>query len=287
MDYKQIIWIASYPKSGNTWVRMFLDAYFLGELDINDMVCSVSDDTVFRHQIGDGSDPRQYPIDIQQMLRPMGLVRLVRAWEENHFADIPLFVKTHNCNMIANGIEQIPEAVTKKVIHIVRDPRDVLPSFAKHMGSTHDEALEHMQDKFRVLFGERAGKMADFISDWGRNAKSYLQTDTHYVKTFRYEDMRKDPKKKFTEILEFAEVPVDEQRLEKALELVDISNIQKREKQDGFKEASPKNKDGFFGGGGKVGWQNKISIKHARQLEKSFGPIMKKLNYVESVRRVI
>ena len=287
MDYKQIVWLASYPKSGNTWVRMFLDAYFLGEIDINDMVCSVSDDTVFRHQIGDGSDPRQYPVDIQQMIRPMALVRLVRAWDENHFADMPLFVKTHNCNMLTNGFEQIPEAVTKKVIHIVRDPRDVLPSFAKHMGTDHDKALEYMQDKFRVLFGERALKMADFISDWGRHTKSFLNNDIHDVKTFKYEDMRKDPIKNFMEILKHAGVEPDEGKVIEALKLVDISKAQKAEKTEGFKEASPKNEDGFFSGGGKVGWKDKISIKHARQIEKAFSPIMKRLGYVESIRRIV
>jgi hypothetical protein len=287
MDYNQIIWIASYPKSGNTWVRMFLEAYYTAELDINEMVCSVADDTVYRHQIGDGSDPRKYPVGIQQLTRPMALVRMVRAYDEHKLPGLPLFVKTHNAHMITNGIEQLPEELTKATIHIVRDPRDVLPSFSKHMGCDHDQGLEYMKDKFRVLFGEEAMKMADFISDWATHTKSFLNADTHNVKTFRYEDMRENPVDNFCDMLAHAGVEPDRKRVRQALKMVDIKNIQEKEKKDGFKESSPKNKDGFFSGGGKVGWKDKISIKHAKQLEKAFSTTMKRLNYVDSLRRVV
>jgi len=111
MDYKQIVWLSSYPKSGNTWIRCFVDAYLTGEVDINNLVGSVTDDGSQRCLPGDGSDPSKYPIDVQILTRPMGLLRLVRQFELNKAEggpDIPLFVKTHNAHLVTNGIELLP-----------------------------------------------------------------------------------------------------------------------------------------------------------------------------------
>ena len=182
MDYRKIIWIASYPKSGNTWVRCFLDAYFLGELDINELLCSIADDRADKQQIGDGSDIVKLPVDIQHLTKPMGMLRIVRKYVQDG-EKIPLFVKTHTANLLANGIELLPECLTKATIHIIRDPRDVLPSFANHMGCDIDQGIEWMQDKYRTLTGDGT-RIADLISSWDYNANSFLNTETHNVKTF-------------------------------------------------------------------------------------------------------
>ena len=76
-DYKQIVWIASYPKSGNTWVRCFFDAYFMNEVDINDILCSVTDDLPSAYDIGDGTHIKEHRFEIQQLARPMALLRLI------------------------------------------------------------------------------------------------------------------------------------------------------------------------------------------------------------------
>lgn len=282
--YKEIVWLASYPKSGNTWVRLFLDAYFLGDCDINDMVSSVADDNARALEIGDGvHDIRELPIDLQQLARPMGMLRRVLAFKQNHFADVPLFMKTHSANLLTNGIELLPEMLTKATIYIVRDPRDVLPSFAKHMGCDFDTALEHMTQPYRVLQGSKeSNKVSDFVSSWSKNVTSYMSTDTHNVKIFRYEDLKANPEYHFAEILTHAGIKPDPQRVKKALELTELDRLREQEKDKGFRESSPHAQNAFFGKGEIGGWKGKLSKRQQTVIEKKFKNVMKRLGYLEN-----
>ena len=277
-DYKQIVWLASYPKSGNTWIRCFLDAYFLNELDLNDIVTSVTDDIVGLYQPGDSTDISKAPIDIQHLCRPMALLRLVNMHNNTRGNNLPLFVKTHSPHLIANGVEYLPESLTKCVIYIVRDPRDVLPSFSKHMGKNVDTGLEWMQDKYRTLGGtdRRTGEL---ISSWDNHVLSYIHADTHNVHYIRYEDLLNDPEQYFKKILEHSGITPDLERIRKAIDLTQLEKLKEKEQKEGFRESSPFAKNEFFGDGGTKG-RDKLQPKHLYRIEKAFGRVMKKLNYI-------
>lgn len=281
MQHRKIVWLASYPKSGNTWVRCFMDAYFLQEVDINDIVCSVSDDLSFRHQIGDGSDIVDEPIEIQMLTRPMALLRLVRTFNENKFADIPLFVKTHFPHMLANGIETLPEALTYSVIHIVRNPLDVLPSFSKHIGISCDEGFDAMLDKRRAIITPDSNKTTNILGAWDDYVNSYIKADTHNVLTIRYEDMLSDPVEEFSKMLRHAGVEPDKDRVIKAIELVKIDKLKKQEDKNGFRESSPKAKNKFFS-------RTKTDIGDVlrSKVKRKFERVMKRLGYLNSIKRV-
>ena len=283
-EFKKIVWLASYPKSGNTWVRLFLDAYLLGDLDINDMVCSVTDDRADRMQIGDGSQISSMPIDIQQLARPMGLLRLVSAFNENKFSDVPLFVKSHAAHMLANGIELLPASLTRAVIYIVRDPRDVAPSFAKHMGIDLDTAIEYMVDRYRVLTSDPS-RCADFLSSWDAHVLSYLNADTHNVAVFQYEEMRANPVEQFCGILRHAGIQPVRERVEKALEMVNLNRLRELESEVGFRESSPNAKNQFFGEG-KIG-NNNLSTTQRYRIEREFRRVMKRLGYIDGKRAAV
>lgn len=280
MDYKQIVWLASYPKSGNTWLRCFLEAYFLGEVDINEMIVSLSDDLAFRYLVGDGSDPRDFPLDIQHLTRPMAMLRMVRKYEENKINGVPLFCKTHNAHVVANGIELLPASLTKSVIYIVRDPRDAFISYAKHMGAPHEVAIDWFLDKYRALRANKdAYKMPDFVSSWPLHVQGYANADTHNVRIWRYEDMKADSEKCFTEMLIHSGVTPDKERVKKATELSSLQNLKKQEQDNGFIEASPKNEDKFFGDGKTGGWKGKLDPKIQFRIEKDCASMMKRFGY--------
>lgn len=281
-EYRQIIWVASYPKSGNTWLRMFLEAYFLGELDINDIVSSVGDDRGELAMIGDGSEAGNLPIDLQHLTRPMAMLRLVRQYRQvNH--GIPLFVKTHHANLIANGIELLPVSLTKATICIVRDPRDVLPSFAKHMGCDLNQGLEWMFDRYRTLTSA-PGRMADFLSSWDANVLSYLNDDNHNTQIFKYEDMRADPVTQFSLMLKHAGIEPDRKRVEQAVQMVELDKLRAIEQKEGFGESSKHAKDQFFGQGAVGGWQDKLTEVQRHKLEKKFKRVMQRLGYLGNRR---
>jgi len=271
MDYKQIVWLASYPKSGNTWVRCFLDAYFLGDLDINDLLSTVSDNLPGAFQVGDGTDITKENYEIQQLTRHMGLLRMVRQYNETG-QEIPFFVKTHNANLLINGCELIPDILTKKAIVIIRDPRDVLPSFSTHMGVDMDTGTDWMQNKYRML--QAKNTMMDFISSWKDHTRSWLDAPTHSVLWVRYEDMKERPVEIFSKMLKHAGVEPDEKRVEKALEAVRLDKLKKMESEQGFKEQSPKAGQ-FFGKK-----HDSITPKQKHAIEKHCGRLMKRLGYV-------
>lgn len=280
MEHKQIVWLASYPKSGNTWVRTFLDAYFIGDVDLNEIVCSVTDDRADRHQIGDGSNIIDMPIDIQHLARPMSLLRLVRIFNENKYADVPLFVKTHTPNMIANGVELLPSQLTKATIFLVRDPRDVAVSFAKHMGTDIDTAIQWMDEKLKTLKATGSRTM-DLISSWGEHTKSYLLDDCHNTLVIKYEDLRENPVDQFVKILKHSGVEPDIERVKQAVEKVDINRLKQKEQEGGFKESSPFAKNQFFGKGEVGGWTNKLTPLQSRRIEKLFNSMMRKMGYTD------
>lgn len=289
MNYNQIVWLSSYPKSGNTWLRCFLDAYVLGTVDINKLLVSVNDDGSQRALPGDGSDPAKYPVDVQILTRPMALLRLVRQYvlyTNEQQIDVPLFVKTHNANMVTNGIELLSLPLTKAVIHIVRDPRDVIISFAKHMGCDIDEALIHFFDKYRVLHDKRKPKLVDFLGSWPYHVQSFANADTHNVAVFRYEDMKEFPVQTFSKMLLHAGIKPDEERVKKALDLVALDKLQKQEKEKGFGESSPYAKDQFFGKGETGGWRGKLTPNQLRKIEKGCASMMKRFRYEPSMRIV-
>ena len=278
MDYRQIVWVASYPKSGNTWFRCFLDAYLLGEVDINEIVTSLPDDLAARCAVGDGSNATDFPIDIQMLTRPMAMLRLVREYVASKTVDLPLFVKTHNTHVIANGVEMMPECLTKGTIYLVRDPRDVLMSFAKHMGQDdYDVVIGYFLNKMRCLNDGGGVKMMDFISSWPEAVKSFANADTHNVKVFRYEDMKADPVKAFSGMLEHAGVAVEASRVKAAVDMVSIARLADQEKKKGFGESSKHAKHQFFGGTPK--WQEVLTPKQVRTIEKACASMMKRYGY--------
>jgi len=208
----------------------------------------------------------------------MALLRLVRKYFENsHLAPgLPLFVKSHNANLLANDIGLFPLSLTKSIIFIVRDPRDVCPSFAKHLGQSLDKTIEHMNDKYRCLNApDNHAKVGDFISSWDDHTRSFLENDTHNVLRVRYEDMKADPVGAFTKILEHSGIKPDVERVKKALEMVELSKLQEKEQKEGFLEGSPFNKS-FFGGK-----NEKLSDIQKYKIEKLFGRVMKKVGYMD------
>lgn len=277
MDYRQIVWLASYPKSGNTWVRLFLDAYLLGDVDINNILCTVTDDRADRCQVEE-NNVSAMPIDVQQLARPFGLLRLVNAYNLHGEVSVPLLVKTHSAHMLANGIELLPMSLTKSVIYIVRDPRDVCVSFAKHMGVDINTAIEYMTDRYRTLTSSQ-DRMADFLSSWDAHVGSFLNADTHNVSIFKYEEMRSNPVQNFSRILEHIGIKPNPMKVEKALETVNLSKMREREKEEGFRESSPHAKNSFFGPGKVGGWKESLTDTQRYRIERKFVRMIKRLGY--------
>jgi len=272
-----VSWLASWPKSGNTWVRMMLTAYRWGTLDIN-----MSGEIV----VGD-CQPYAYhtvaPTQLKDMtpaeilfLRHAALAHIIARFPHN-----PVVLKSHNANVRAGSVDLIPQEMSGPSVYVVRDPRDVLVSYADHMGHTLEQAAESMNNMGSCLDQGNLG-IYHHLTTWSQHVRSWAEQESIPVKVLRYEDLLEDPRGEFQQVLEHLGLSVDEERLDLAVELASFDHLRRQEQENGFREASPKAGD-FFKRGTAGGWQEVVPREIVEKLEADHREVMQMLGY-EPVR---
>ena len=203
-----IRWLASYPKSGNTWVRLFFLAYADPDgFHINNLSQDFTTDT----------NPDVYEevakVELQmlttteaKLLRGAVLVRLSKIAYENTGG--PVYLKSHSANVGGGGILWIPPDYTDKSIYLVRDPRDVAVSLADHMGFTIDDAIVMMADEDRSLDRGFDGIHVPLLS-WSFHVGSWWRNHSYNNMVMRYEDLTLDPNTHFQSLLTWFDIKFD------------------------------------------------------------------------------
>src|SRR5438477_2055149 len=140
-----IVWLASYPKSGNTWTRAF----------VHNLI-HVTSGTAQAQQINDlnqfsmGSAAKPFFEEVLGFAptnQHRDQIAAARARVQQHVADAVeglIFIKTHQGLVVDRGHVTINFAVTSGAIYIVRNPLDVAISYAHHLGRSIDRAIEFM-----------------------------------------------------------------------------------------------------------------------------------------------
>ncbi|MEQ9242681.1 sulfotransferase domain-containing protein [Roseovarius indicus] len=274
---KNIVWLASYPKSGNTWVRIFLANYFANEdkpLSINDagrFGFGDSAASMYRQVAGGPIDPNNKRQILA--LRP----HLLKAIASNG-ASVN-FIKTHNVDSQVFGVDLIPPQPTRTAIYIVRNPLDVTLSFARHFAMSHDAAVETM-GRSNYVTESNAKQVTEYRASWSDHVTSWTQEKRFPVVLLRYEDMLQDPVKAFEGMLTRAALPVDRARIEKAVRFSSFEEVSKQEKEGGFKETSEV-ADQFFTFGTSGQWQTELAPELVEKVRKQHRKMMKKHGYLE------
>ena len=273
-------WLASYPKSGNTWVRLFLDAYvFDEEPDINAIKSTRPDQDILFYNTGD-FDIMDYDMKFQPLARGMMLLRMDKMYKGGFIGEdmtLPVIIKTHLANANVNGVEMIPRILTENVVTIVRDPRDVVQSYARHMRIPIEEAVDIIISDDHALhdLSKDENRLPQNMMSWKMHVQSYVTAKELQVYAVRYEDLIDDPVKNFSFVLEGFGLPIDEDRVKRAIERCSLAKMKKQEDTEGFRE-KPEGADRFFGG--------KTKEKLPEQLEKKIidhaGDMMKAFSYI-------
>lgn len=270
-DQQQIIWLASYQKSGNTWTRALLANYFSPKgkkLTINELNQFTTGDVRMDYwNKAAGGEFNGTTLDDTIKLRPTVQRIIARSKPGHHF------VKTHTKIDTVGGYPLIEPAVTAAAIYIMRNPFDVLPSFARHMGSTIDQAIDIMADPKAIFTApnhvmEIVGRWDDHIDSW-LNAPGLPR---HYM---RYEDMTADTAKEMRKLLAFLRVPVKEGQLKRAIRAASFKELQRQERQQGFQER-PDLMEAFFHTGKSGGWRDKLSPEQVARVRHEFKDALEK-----------
>ncbi len=276
MTTKNIVWLASYPKSGNTWTRAFLFNYLVN--------AEVAAPINKLHQLGIGDAitksyrmvgiPLFDPSDPKQVLNRRPAVLRAIAGNE---ADLN-FVKSHNVNGKAFDQKLIPEALTKSAVYIIRNPLDMLISFARHYGNGPGEAIETIGREDHVVNGD-ANSVVQFVGNWSTHVSSWVNEKSFPVHVMRYEDMLDDPNGTFGAMLKFIGFPVDEDRLDRAIDHSSFKELSKQEEKSGFVERSAKT-ERFFHTGQSGQWKSVLTEEQVNELRRQHGAVMKQFGYL-------
>lgn len=276
-----INWLASYPKSGNTWVRLFLEAYILDhEPNINQIVSTRADQLASNYNFG-GFNIQDYPLEQQPLARGMMLLNMDKKYGEGFVNDVdgmflPLIMKTHMANIVINDVSMIPKTITGKVIYLYRDPRKVVLSYSKHMEISIDDTISIMLDDNQASWEEGlSDRLPQHMASWNLNAYTYMTSKKLQVYAVKYEDLLADPEKNFTFILNSLDIVVDKDRVNRSIDRCSLDNLRKQEKDKGFVE-NPKEVYDFFGDKTKI----ELTTHQEERLVESCKPMIQELKYI-------
>lgn len=278
-NLKRIIWIASYPKSGNTWMRSLLAHYFMppGQApDINNLRNFTTADV--RQDFYDAANGGPYKgKDLADWMRVrLPALRLIAQSRPNHH-----FVKTHCQTIRIADQDVIPPEVTSGAIYLIRNPFDLAPSFARHQSADIDTAIDRMLNPDTVM-GTPSG-IFDVMGRWDDHIGSWTGAPGLKRRVIRYEDLLKKPAREMRGLLEvFLGQQVDAAKLARAIKATTFANMQKQERELGFTER-PEGMTSFFAKGQAGVWKDDLTPAQVGRLHAGFLPTLQ--NYYPEMLR--
>ena len=274
---KSVLWLASYPKSGNTWVRLFLLNYLMNRpepIPINQAHRLGASDASFALYQRISGDRTLRPDDTEKILR------LRPAMIENHAAngaDVN-FMKTHCHNGRWGAMPLIPPQCTRGAIYVIRNPLDIVPSYADHYGVSLERAIEQIGNPDNAALAGRS-VTSQFLGDWTKHVRSWTREKRFPVCTVRYEDLHADPADTFGRVLDFVGAPGDDARRDRAIAAASFGELRKQEDTTGFIEKGDRGTR-FFRQGRAGGWRDVLSPDLVQAVCDRHGPMMEKFGYL-------
>jgi hypothetical protein len=272
-----IIWLASYPKSGNTWLRAFLANLFQNRpapVDINALARFAYGDARgdFYERVA-GRPFEDLSDDELHALRPQ-VHRLIAGQSPDM-----VFAKTHNAVKVLGDIPLITPEVTAGAIYVIRNPLDVTVSYAHHFALPIDHVIEAMaSDINHVLSVGR--NVFQFLGTWSDHVRSWTTAPGLTCQVVRYEDLSRDPKKSFGKVVKFLDLPREPKRLDKAIRFSAFDTLAGQEKESGFIEQS-KHNEAFFRKGRVGDWRRVLSPEQVAKVIAHQGDVMADFGYLD------
>jgi len=273
-----IVWITSYPKSGNTWVRAFLSAYLYSSdgkfnFDLLDKIKEFPDHDIL-NKFMNSKDFHDLKIVSKHWNKVQGFINLNQEL---------VFLKTHSSLCNINGNMFTTNANTLAFIHIVRNPKNIILSTSNHFGISQEESLKILTDKNYIIYPEINNQIfpANLISNWSNHYSSWKNVESINKIIIKYEDLIEDTEGTFKNIINFlsiyAKIKYNKEKFINSINTTQFSNLKKYEDKYGF-NMGQKNK--FFHLGKQNNWKKLLDPKINSEINKHFKLEMNELGYI-------
>ncbi|WP_440650804.1 sulfotransferase domain-containing protein [Candidatus Pelagibacter sp. HIMB1495] len=283
-----IIWIASYPKSGNTWLRALISTYYYShDGNFQENLLKLIDQFPTSKYFKDFKFNKNLPGDTCKYW--------LQAQEKVNFSNKIKFFKTHNVFGKVNNYDFTNVKNSIGCLYVVRDPRNVITSLKNHYQLDDDQAFQWMKNEKNFIynvqeFDELGYSDFQFISSWNLNYKSWTVQKKIPIKLIKYEDLMKQTYYIFIDIIKFINKitnnpeKIDKDKIRKTLRSTSFENLKKNEINHGFSEAVPtkedlKKKISFFNLGPKNDWKKILDINLKNKIDEIFEKEIKELSY--------
>lgn len=272
-----ILWLSSYPKSGNTWLRAYLANLFRNAarpVPINELPnYALGDNFLIHYEQISGRKAEELTHEEIVRLRPK-----VHEWFAHARGDT-VFVKTHNACVRADGQPLITPSATAGAIYVIRNPMDVAASFANHYQVTVQRAVDLLCDERHIL-PAIPGQVEQVVLSWSGHVRSWTRAPGMRLHVMRYEDMKARPFKTFRALSAFLGLPDEPARIKRAIRFSSFGELARQESKEGFVEARPDGKARFFRQGAAGGYRKVLSEAQVRQLVDAHGEVMTEFGYL-------
>ncbi|MSP67078.1 MAG: sulfotransferase domain-containing protein [Alphaproteobacteria bacterium] len=270
-----IVWLASYPKSGNTWLRVFLANYLenaktpvpLAEL----------------HRFG-AADAAALPYErvAGKAAAELTVAELNRLRPQVHrgiAASVPktILVKTHSALGLMNGVPLITPEATLGAVYIVRNPLDVAVSMARHYRLSLDQAIEAIGSMNNLVPPGR-GTVLQFLGRWSEHVRGWQRAPGLNLHLLRYEDLQAEPRKAFGALVRFLGLPFAGGRLARAIRFSTFDELAGQERKSGFVERAT-GAESFFREGRVGGWRKVLTAQQAARITDAHREVMVEFGY--------
>lgn len=270
-----ILWLASYPKSGNTWLRVFLanlrtDAST--PADINRLETSQFAARELWDRTVGWETAELLPAEREALRLPM---QEALAWQT---PDTP--VKTHEVWADpADGRPRFARSATRGAIYLVRNPLDVVVSLSHHNGGSLDAAITFLNDPRATLtFAPHARLATQLLCDWSTHVSSWSDALGWPVSVLRYEDLLATPEATFGRAARAAGMLAEPDRVAHAVARSRFSELQRQETEKGFAERGAN--ANFFRAGRSGEWRAKLTARQVAQIVERHGETMQRFGYL-------
>jgi hypothetical protein len=279
-----IIWIASYPKSGNTWLRALLASYYFTNegsfsLSLLDKIDNFPSDKFFKEyndQFSKVEDTSKYWLEEQEKINKKNKIT---------------FLKTHSAICKINGNSFTNKENSIGAIYIVRDPRNVITSISNHYQISIEDAFQFMKDEKRGIINKKDGRYLGFqaVWSWSINQKTWVENNLFPVLIIKYEDLLNETYNTFRKVIEFinkisnSSKTFNKSKGKNSIKNTSFEKLQRMENDHGFAEAMNKKgtnkKIKFFNLGQKNNYKNLLSQDLIIKMNEFYKEELIKFNY--------